>query len=90
MIDRLADLMPDDRPPAMSLYLNTKTAGTVAFAEIAGCGDTGWFVQIAWADNRSAINLPPFPTFLEAKRAAVAEINSISTNYTDGELMWRL
>ena len=89
MISRLDSLVPDDRPPPISAYLNTKADGTVAFADIAGSPDTGYYVEIVWVDNRSVTNLPAFATFLEAKRAVSNELAAIAMNYTDWEIRWR-
>lgn len=89
MISRIHDLVHDDRPPPISAYLNTRAEGTVAFADIAGSPETGYYVEIVWMDNRSVSHLPTFASFLEAKRAATDELAAIACNYSDSEIRWR-
>lgn len=89
MISHLDSLVHDDRPPPISAYLNTKAEGTVAFADIAGSPETGYYVEIVWIDNRSVTHLPTFASFLEAKRAVLDELAAIARNYSDSEIRWR-
>lgn len=82
--------MPDDRPPAISAYLNTKADGTVAFADISGSSETGYYAEVVWIDNRSETAIGNFTDFLEAKRAVIEELTAISANYKDSEIRWRV
>lgn len=89
MISRLHDLVHDDRPPPISAYLNTRADGTVAFADIAGSPETGYYAEVVWIDNRSETIIGNFADFLEAKRAVLDELAAIARNYSDSEIRWR-
>lgn len=90
MASHLHDLVHDDRPPPISAYLNTKAEGTVAFADIAGSPETGYYVEIVWMGTHPGVyHLPTFASFLEAKRAATDELAAIACNYSDSEIRWR-
>lgn len=91
MANRLHSLLPDTEPRSARATITSPLRNTVAFADINGSPDAGYYVEIVWSDSRSVTNLPPYKTWLEAKRVAVEELVAIaSANYKDWGFQWTI